>query len=141
VIRFFLICASIARPGRPPAGGDDEVYLRAPVCVGDTVEEARSGPEESLMQLYRYLGARLEESATQTGITDTARRIEGGQRLQTISYDEVLRGKAIVGMPEMVADRLRGLREELGLAGILAEMNCGGLIRQERIMPLAATDV
>jgi alkanesulfonate monooxygenase SsuD/methylene tetrahydromethanopterin reductase-like flavin-dependent oxidoreductase (luciferase family) len=54
--------------------------------------------------------------------------------LQTISYDEVLRGKAIVGTPEMVADRLQGLREELGLAGILAEMNCGGLIPQERMM-------
>jgi alkanesulfonate monooxygenase SsuD/methylene tetrahydromethanopterin reductase-like flavin-dependent oxidoreductase (luciferase family) len=37
--------------------------------------------------------------------------------------DEVLRGKAIVGTPEMVADRLHGLREKLGLAGILAEMN------------------
>jgi hypothetical protein len=71
-------------------------------------------------------------SARQTGFTDTARRIEGDQRLRTVSYDEVLRGKAIVGMPEMVADRLRGLREELGLAGILAEMNCGGLIPQER---------
>jgi hypothetical protein len=53
----------------------------------------------------------------------------------------VLRGKAIVGMPEMVADRLRGLREELGLAGILAEMNCRGLIPQERMMPLAATEL
>jgi hypothetical protein len=37
--------------------------------------------------------------------------------------DGVLRGKAIVGTTEMVADRLHGLREELGLAGILAEMN------------------
>jgi alkanesulfonate monooxygenase SsuD/methylene tetrahydromethanopterin reductase-like flavin-dependent oxidoreductase (luciferase family) len=114
--------------------GEGEVYLRAPVYVGDTPEEARSGPEESLMHFYRYLGARLEESATRAGISDTARRLEGGQRLQTITYDEVLRGKAIVGTPEMVADRLQGLQEELGLAGILAEMNCGGLIPQERMM-------
>jgi hypothetical protein len=34
----------------------------------------------------------------------------------------------------MVADRLHSLRKELGLAGILAEMNCGGLIPQERMM-------
>jgi hypothetical protein len=41
----------------------------------------------------------------------------------------------------MVADRLRGLQEELGLAGILAEMNCGGLIPQERMMPATATEL
>jgi alkanesulfonate monooxygenase SsuD/methylene tetrahydromethanopterin reductase-like flavin-dependent oxidoreductase (luciferase family) len=117
--------------GRP---GEGEVYLRAPIYVGDTPEQARSEPEESLMHFYRYLGARLEESASRAGITDTARRIEGGQRLQTITYDEALRGKAIVGTPEMVADRLQSLREELGLAGILAEMNCGGLIPHERVM-------
>ena len=114
--------------------GEGEVYLRAPVYVGDTAEQARSDPEESLMHFYRYLGARLEESANRAGITDTARRLEGGHRLQTISYDEALSGKAIVGTPEMVADRLQGLREELGLAGILAEMNCGGLIPHERVM-------
>jgi alkanesulfonate monooxygenase SsuD/methylene tetrahydromethanopterin reductase-like flavin-dependent oxidoreductase (luciferase family) len=113
--------------------GDGEVYLRAPVYVGETREQALSDPEESLLHFYRYLGARLEESATRSGITDTAGRIEGGQRLQNISYDEVLRGKAIIGTPEMVSDRLQGLREELGLAGILAEMNCGGLIPHERI--------
>src|ERR1700737_4135006 len=41
--------------------GEGEVYLRAPVYVGDTLEQALSDPEESLMQFYRYLGARLAE--------------------------------------------------------------------------------
>lgn len=81
-----------------------------------------------------YLGARLEESATRAGITDTARRIAGGQRLQTITYDEALRDKVIVGTPAMVAERLIGLQQQLGLNGILAELNCGGLIPHERVM-------
>ena len=114
--------------------GEGEVYLRAPVYVGDTIDQALSEPEESLMHFYRYLGARLEESANRAGIFDTARRIEGAQRLQTISWDEARRGRAIVGTPEMVADNLAGLRDRLGLAGILAELNTGGLIPHERVM-------
>ena len=81
------------------------------------------------MNFYRYLGARLEESANRPGIFDTARRIEGAQRLQSLTWDEVRRGRAIVGTPEMVADNLASLRDQLGLAGILAELNTGGLIR------------
>ena len=114
--------------------GDGEVYLRAPVYVGDTAEQALSDPEESLMQFYRYLGARLEESANRAGIFDTARRIEGAHRLQTMTYDEARRGRAILGTPEMVADRLAELREQLALSGILAELNCGGLVPHERVM-------
>jgi alkanesulfonate monooxygenase SsuD/methylene tetrahydromethanopterin reductase-like flavin-dependent oxidoreductase (luciferase family) len=117
--------------GHPGTGG---VYLRAPVYVGDTVEQAFSDPEETLMHFFRYLGARLEESANRAGVFDTERRIEGAQRLQSISWDEARRTRAIVGTPEMVADRLAGLREQLGLAGILAELNTGGLIPHKKVM-------
>jgi alkanesulfonate monooxygenase SsuD/methylene tetrahydromethanopterin reductase-like flavin-dependent oxidoreductase (luciferase family) len=66
--------------------GDGEVYLRAPVYVGDTVEQAFSDPEETLMHFFRYLGARLEESANRAGVFDTERRIAGAQRLQTSTH-------------------------------------------------------
>ena len=51
--------------------GNGDVYLRAPVYVGDTVEQAFSDPEETLMHFFRYLGARLEESANRAGVFDT----------------------------------------------------------------------
>ena len=114
--------------------GEGEVYLRAPVYVGDTLEQALSDPQESLMNFYRYLGARLEESANSAGVFDTERRIEGAQRLQNLTWDEARRGRAIVGTPEIVADNLASLRDQLGLAGILAELNTGGLIPHERVM-------
>ena len=114
--------------------GNGAVYLRAPVYVGDTLEQALNDPQETLMNFYRYLGARLEESANRPGIFDTERRIEGAQRLQSLTWEEVQRGRAIVGTPEMVADNLASLKDELGLAGILAELNTGGLIPHERVM-------
>jgi alkanesulfonate monooxygenase SsuD/methylene tetrahydromethanopterin reductase-like flavin-dependent oxidoreductase (luciferase family) len=36
-----------------------------------------------------------------------------------------LRDKVVVGTPRQVVGRLRELQEELGLDGILAEINCG----------------
>ena len=56
------------------------------------------------------------------------------QRLMTIDYDDVLASKIIAGTPRMVADRLRALQETLGLAGILAEMNCGTRIPHEQVL-------
>jgi alkanesulfonate monooxygenase SsuD/methylene tetrahydromethanopterin reductase-like flavin-dependent oxidoreductase (luciferase family) len=117
--------------GHPGAG---KVFLRAPVYVAETADKARSEPEESIMYFYRFLGERLEDSATRAGVRAIEDRAARGRRLQTITYDEALRDKIIVGTPEQVTDRLMGLREEIGLDGILAEMNCGTKIPNDRVM-------
>ena len=82
-------------------------------------EAARDEPEESIMYFYRYLGERLEDSATRAGVRAVEDRAARGRRLQTISYEDALREKIIVGSPERVTDRLMGLKEKLGLDGIL----------------------
>ncbi len=110
------------------------MYLRAPVYIAETERQARDEPEESIMHFYRWLGDQLEASATRPGARAIEQRAERGQRLQTITYDEALRDKVVVGTPERVTDRLHALREELGLDGILAEMNCGSLIAHQRVM-------
>jgi alkanesulfonate monooxygenase SsuD/methylene tetrahydromethanopterin reductase-like flavin-dependent oxidoreductase (luciferase family) len=117
--------------GHPGAG---EIYLRVPVYVAETERRAREEPEESIMHFFRYIGARLAESASLSGARPIEKRAESAERLQTIDYEEALREKMIVGTPERVADRLLGLREELGINGILAELNPGGLIPQALVM-------
>jgi alkanesulfonate monooxygenase SsuD/methylene tetrahydromethanopterin reductase-like flavin-dependent oxidoreductase (luciferase family) len=114
--------------------GEGQVFLRAPVYVAETAAQARAEPEESIMYFYRYLGERLEDSASRAGVRAIEDRAARGRRLQTITYDEALRDKIIVGTPEQVADRLMGLKEELGLDGILAEMNCGTKIPNQRVL-------
>ena len=114
--------------------GSGEVYLRVPVYVAETERQARDEPEESIMHFFRYIGERLADSAAQAGARSIEQRAERAQRLQTVSYDEALRDKMIVGTPAAVSDRLTGLREELGLDGILAELNPGSLIPQARVM-------
>jgi alkanesulfonate monooxygenase SsuD/methylene tetrahydromethanopterin reductase-like flavin-dependent oxidoreductase (luciferase family) len=114
--------------------GRGQVFLRVPVYVAATEARARAEPQDSIMHFYRYLGAQLADSASRAGARAIEQRAERGQRLQTIDYDEVLREKIIVGTPRMVADRLHALREELGLDGILAEMNCGSRIPHAQVL-------
>ena len=45
-----------------------------------------------------------------------------------------MRDHALVGTPEAIAERLKTLRREIGLTGILAELNCGGLIPREKVL-------
>ena len=114
--------------------GQGQVYLRVPVYVGDTEEEAQADPEHSIMQFYRTLGAQLEDSATRAGARASEQRAERGQALQTIRYADALRDKVIVGTPQSVAARLQDLTRKLGLNGVLAELNCGGLIPNDKVM-------
>jgi alkanesulfonate monooxygenase SsuD/methylene tetrahydromethanopterin reductase-like flavin-dependent oxidoreductase (luciferase family) len=114
--------------------GEGQVFLRAPVYVAETDQAAREEPEESIMYFYRYLGERLEDSASRAGVRAVEDRAARGRRLQTITYDEALRDKIIVGSPERVTDRLMGLKEKLGLNGILCEMNCGTKIPHQKVM-------
>ena len=83
--------------------GQGEVYLRVPIYVGETEASARADPEHSIMPFYRTLGAQLEDSATRAGARAIEQRAERGQALQTISYEDVLRDKVIVGTPATVA--------------------------------------
>lgn len=124
------------REARSAAGhsGDGEVFLRVPVYVGDSEAEAREIPEQSIMGFYRMLGRQLEASAGSAGTREIEDRAGRGQRLQSITWDDVLRDKVIVGTAPRVAERLQELQAELGLNGILAELNCGGLIPREQVM-------
>src|SRR3954464_5532560 len=75
--------------------GEGKVFLRAPVYVAETDQAARDEPEESIMYFYRYLGERLVDSATRSGVRAVEDRAARGGRLQTITYEDALREKLI----------------------------------------------
>jgi alkanesulfonate monooxygenase SsuD/methylene tetrahydromethanopterin reductase-like flavin-dependent oxidoreductase (luciferase family) len=59
------------------------------------------------------------------------RRVE---QLRRVDYDEAVRTNALVGSPDTIAERLQALQAEIGLSGILAELNCGGLIPHHQVI-------
>lgn len=114
--------------------GDGAVYLRVPVYVADTEAAAREEPRESILHLLRTIGGRLAESAKLDSARAIEKRGERGAKMVSIEYDEVLKERMIVGTPQGVIDRLAEVKEQLGLDGILAELNPGSLIPHERVM-------
>jgi alkanesulfonate monooxygenase SsuD/methylene tetrahydromethanopterin reductase-like flavin-dependent oxidoreductase (luciferase family) len=114
--------------------GRGEVYLRVPTYVAETAARAREEPRESLMHFYREQTERLRDSLTRAGTRAIEGRAERLKRLENLTYDEALDGQVLIGTPDRVAARLRELEDELGIDGILAELNCGGLIPHGQVM-------
>ena len=100
-----------------------------PLYVGETAERARAEPEPSIMHFFREQAARLRASANRAGTSASEGRAERAAMLDNLTYEDALRGKIIIGTPGAVAEQLHALREELGLDGILAELNTGGRSR------------
>jgi alkanesulfonate monooxygenase SsuD/methylene tetrahydromethanopterin reductase-like flavin-dependent oxidoreductase (luciferase family) len=113
-----------AAAGHP---GKGEVYLRLSLHLGENDAQAREEAEPSMMEGYRSLTTRLEGSPN-------ARRRAELETVRTITYEQVLRDKVVVGSPERVTDRLLQLQEELGIDGILAELNFGSRIAPQQMM-------
>jgi alkanesulfonate monooxygenase SsuD/methylene tetrahydromethanopterin reductase-like flavin-dependent oxidoreductase (luciferase family) len=114
--------------------GHGEVYMRVPLYVGETAERARTEPEPSIMHFFREQAARLRASANRAGTSASEGRAERAAMLDNLTYEDALRGKIIIGTPKAVAEQLHALREELGLDGILAELNTGGLIPHDCVV-------
>jgi alkanesulfonate monooxygenase SsuD/methylene tetrahydromethanopterin reductase-like flavin-dependent oxidoreductase (luciferase family) len=114
--------------------GDGNVYLRMPVYVAATAAQARSEPEDSTMRAYRRLAENMASSVGASGTTVSEERAERAERLSNVTYEDVLRDRVAYGTPDMVVDRLRQLRDELGLSGVIAESNVGGRIPLERVL-------
>lgn len=107
--------------------GKGEVHLRLSLHVADSDACALEEAEPSMMQGYKKLVTQLE------GSPNKRRRAEL-EEVRGITYADVLRDKIVVGSPARVTERLLQLREELGIDGILAELNFGAMIPAEMMM-------
>jgi hypothetical protein len=60
-------------------------------------------------------------------------RAQRAQTLANLTYESALQDRLVYGAPDAVVNRLRELRDELGLSGVLMEPNVGGLMSPERL--------
>jgi alkanesulfonate monooxygenase SsuD/methylene tetrahydromethanopterin reductase-like flavin-dependent oxidoreductase (luciferase family) len=114
--------------------GDGDVILRIPIYLAETMDQALSEPEESTMAQYRRLAETYARSAAAAGAVTSEDRTQRADTLSTISYEELLKDRVVYGTPDAVTERIGGIIEELGLSGVIAEMNVGGKVPQERVL-------
>src|SRR5580692_2865227 len=114
--------------------GNGQVYLRVPAYLADTEERARAELEESLMSFFAYQAELGRDSARRAGGEVAIQRLKRVERLEALTFDEALATQVICGTPDSFTARLKEVQEEIGLDGILAELNCGGKIPHDGVM-------
>ena len=114
--------------------GEGDVSLRIPVYAGETEEQAMDEPFDSISSYFGRMGSLYRDQAGKAGLGVT--ELAGGRadRLAALSYDQMLETKIAFGTAEGLVDRFTQLKEELGLDGVVAELNPGGLIPEERVL-------
>ncbi len=114
--------------------GRGRVFLRVPAYLAETRERARAEARESLMGFFRYQAELGRDSARRAGGEVAVQRLRRVERLEALTYEEALATQVLIDEPAGFTARLREVDEEIGLDGILAELNCGGHIPQDRVL-------
>ena len=114
--------------------GQGQVFVSAPTYIAETEDRARSEPKESIMHFYHEQANLLEGAARLVDPETAARRMRRVDQLRGLRYEDGLQNHALAGTPAQVAERLERLQQEIGLSGILAELNCGGLIPHRQVL-------
>ena len=113
--------------------GEPDLAMRIPVYVADNMEEALSDPEEGMMSFFRNLGQMVVQSGAQ-GRELNDERSQRANRLAEITYEEVLQEKVAFGTPDVVVERLKQLRDDLGLSMVIAEVSTGLRLPPDRVL-------
>jgi alkanesulfonate monooxygenase SsuD/methylene tetrahydromethanopterin reductase-like flavin-dependent oxidoreductase (luciferase family) len=111
--------------------GAPSVYLRIPVYVSTTEKGAVEEPRESLTYFFGRQAELVRAVVGRAGAGPADRRRAEAARMAALSYDDILAKKVAFGSVAGVIDRLTHLREQLGLDGVIAELNPGGMIPAE----------
>jgi alkanesulfonate monooxygenase SsuD/methylene tetrahydromethanopterin reductase-like flavin-dependent oxidoreductase (luciferase family) len=108
--------------------GEADVYLRLPVYAAPTEADAREEPRGAMTYFFqRHIELiRAGLGRGDTGPGDHRRAM--ADRIAAMSYDELLKSRVAFGTAASLRDRLGEIAEDLGLSGIVAELNPSGLL-------------
>jgi alkanesulfonate monooxygenase SsuD/methylene tetrahydromethanopterin reductase-like flavin-dependent oxidoreductase (luciferase family) len=113
--------------------GEGDVCLRMPIYAAPTQKEAVEEPYENFTYFFQR---HAELTRSGLGRTDTGpadRRQAKLEQLTQLSYENILETRVAVGTAGALVERLGTLRDDLGLTGLVAELNPGGLLSLERM--------
>lgn len=112
--------------------GDGDARLRIPVYAAPTEQAAMKEPKETITYYFRRQADLTRAPIGRAGTGPAERRVAQAQRLSALTYDDILTTKVAFGTGAGLVDRLGRLKEELGVNGIAAELNPGGLLTPDQ---------
>ena len=112
--------------------GEGDICLRIPVYAAPTEKAAIEEPHDTITYYFRRQADLTRAPMGRAGTGPVERRQAQAERLSSLTYDDILTTKVAFGTGPRLVDRLKGLQEELGVNGIAAEFNPGGLLSPEQ---------
>jgi hypothetical protein len=114
--------------------GHGDACLRIPVYAAPTEKAAVEEPHDTITYYFRRQADLTRAPMGRAGTGPVERRVAQAQRLASLSYDDILTTKVAFGTGPGLIDRLSQLKQELGVNGIAAELNPGGLLSTDQEM-------
>lgn len=111
----------------------DDVYVRMPIYVAESMAQVRADTEESTMRAFRRTADTYIRTVEAEGENASAERRQRAEQLLNTTYDDLLVDRVAYGSPSEVAQRLTEIRDQLGLTGVIMEPNLGGTVPPERV--------
>jgi alkanesulfonate monooxygenase SsuD/methylene tetrahydromethanopterin reductase-like flavin-dependent oxidoreductase (luciferase family) len=112
--------------------GNGDACLRIPVYAAPTEKAAAEEPHETITYYVRRQADLTRAAMGRAGTGPVDRRQAQAERLSSLSYDQILTTKVAFGTGPSLVDRLAQLKQELGVNGIAAELNPGGLLSTDQ---------
>ena len=107
--------------------GTPDIAIRVPVYCAETTERAHAAPRVSALGAIQYAVTELIQTAANP---ETAERM---RRIAAAPYEQVLEERVVFGTPAKIVDTIKGYQEDLGVTGVVMEVNYGGQIPTDRV--------
>lgn len=115
-----------------PRSGD-EVAIMAPIYVAPSLTRARQQAEASIMHYFKTLRDMFNAPQVRA-MAHLPRLRELQERLQKMTYAQVLDNIAIFGDPAYCIERLQWFKETFGMHQFICWFNTGGKLPHTRVM-------
>jgi alkanesulfonate monooxygenase SsuD/methylene tetrahydromethanopterin reductase-like flavin-dependent oxidoreductase (luciferase family) len=110
--------------------GDGNVYLRVPVYGAETEAAAIEGPRENIIYYFERQARLIAASSPKGG---RAQSRNTAATLSALSYDDILATRVAFGSAAGLIERITEWQAVLGIDGITAELNAGGMLTAAQV--------
>lgn len=115
--------------------GNGSVYLRVPVFAADSQAAALEEPRENITYYFERQAKMV--AASQANAASAASSTGGAAKtiatLQSLTYDDILKSRVAFGSAPSLIDRFNEWSEVLGIDGVIAELNAGGMLTEAQV--------
>jgi alkanesulfonate monooxygenase SsuD/methylene tetrahydromethanopterin reductase-like flavin-dependent oxidoreductase (luciferase family) len=113
--------------------GQGDVCLRIPIYVAPTEQEALEDPRENMVYFFKRHAEIVWGGVGRADTGPADRRSARHDEITNLTYEDILATRVAFGTVAGITERLRQIRADLGLDGIVIELNPSGMFPVERI--------